>query len=77
MPWQTETVHAGAPTRRPDARATIERSALFMHDPRYEAWQTWLAEAAKFSIRSALSVPVVNAAGQIVVVLSLYGAYPN
>ncbi len=55
----------------------IQSSASFMHDARYEAWHAWLAQAARFTIRSAVSVPVLNAAGQVVVVLSLYGAYPN
>ena len=55
----------------------IESSASFMHDPRYAAWHGWAADVDKLSIRSAVSVPVLNAAGQVVVVLSLFGAYPN
>ena len=72
-----DSPHGRALTARAWRSLRIERSASFMHDPRYEAWHAWMAEAAQFSIRSAVSVPVLNAAGQVVVVLSLYGAYPN
>ena len=55
----------------------IESSASFVHDPRYGAWHEWAADVDKLGIRSAVSVPVLNVSGQVVVVLSLFGAYPN
>lgn len=43
-------------------------------DPRYRAWHT---VAEPLGLRSALSVPILNAAGQAEAVVSLFGAYPN
>ena len=55
----------------------IESSASLTRDPRYAAWRGWAADVDQLSIRSAISIPVLDAAGQAVVVLSLFGAYPN
>lgn len=43
-------------------------------DPRYRAWHD---VAEPLGIRSALSVPILNAAGQAEAVISLFGAFPN
>ena len=55
----------------------VERSASFVRDTRYAAWQGWAPHVENLAIRSAISIPVLNAAGQGVVVLGLFGAYPN
>lgn len=55
----------------------VESSASFVRDTRYAAWQGWAPHVENLAIRSAISIPVLNAAGQGVVVLGLFGAYPN
>lgn len=72
-----DSAHGQASTARAWRSLQIESSASLVHDSRYDAWQGRAAEFDKLSIRSAVSVPVLNAAGQVAVVLSLFGAYPN
>ncbi len=49
-------------------------SPAYASDPRYAAWH---GRAASLGLRSTLSVPVRDAGGNMVAVLSFFGAYPN
>ena len=53
---------------------TIVSSPSYATDERYTHWQ---AEAEGLGIRSALSLPVINDKGHVVVVISFFGAYPH
>ena len=52
----------------------IESSASYAQDTRY---QTWHERARALQVRSSLSVPVLDADGHVVVVISLFGSYPH
>ena len=52
----------------------IQSVAAYDKDPRYAAWRT---PARQLGIRSTLSVPVRDANGVVVAVISFFGAYPN
>ena len=52
----------------------IQTVAAYAKDPRYDAWR---ARARELGIRSTLSIPVRDAGGTVVAVLSFFGAYPN
>ena len=52
----------------------ILSTASYALDPRYQVWH---ALAEPMGIRSALSVPILNPAGQAEAVISLFGAFPN
>ena len=52
----------------------IMSAPAYGKDPRYAAWNS---QSRGLYIRSALSIPVLNSAGQVMVVISLYGAYPH
>ncbi len=52
----------------------ILSSPSYTQDSRYQAWHP---QAMALNIRSTLSVPILNAQGQVVAVISLFGAYPN
>ncbi len=49
-------------------------SPSYTNDPRYAAWR---GRAAELGLRSTLSVPLRDAGGAMVAVLSFFGAYPN
>ena len=49
-------------------------SPAYALDPRYAAWR---GRAEALGIRASLSVPIRDAAGNAVAVLSFFGAYPN
>ncbi len=52
----------------------IVSAPAYGSDARY---QPWGPHAAGLGVRSTLSVPVLNTAGQVVVVISFFGAYPH
>ena len=52
----------------------IMSSPAYGQDPRYAPWS---ALAKDLGIRSTLSIPVLNSAAQVVVVISFFGAYPH
>lgn len=52
----------------------IQSVAAYAKDARYDAWR---ARAREIGIRSALSIPVRDAGGTVVAVLTFFGAYPN
>ncbi len=55
----------------------IETSASLAQDPRYRGWFVLAGQPATQGLRSSLSVPLVDAAGQVVGVLACFGEWPN
>jgi diguanylate cyclase (GGDEF)-like protein/PAS domain S-box-containing protein len=55
----------------------IETSASLTQDPRYRGWFALAGAPATQGLRSSLSVPLVDAAGQAVGVLAFFGEWPN
>ncbi len=55
----------------------IETSASFAHDARYAGWSTIASDLTRRTLRSTLSVPLVDSSGQAVGLLAFFGAFPN
>ncbi len=75
-----EAVLDPASARGQGMTAQAWRSLQIMSAPSYGQdvrYAPWTSQARGLGIRSTLSIPVLNSAGQVVVVISFFGAYPH